>query len=376
MSAQPVPRGGSIAGRLLLGMTVVLVAAGLAAWLVARAVGPTTFHEHMRQAMGMGGPVAVHAEEAFVSASTVTLTAALGAAAVTALLVSVALARRLGGSLRVMASAAEELAAGRYDVRVPEPRIGAEFDSLARVLNELAARLEHVEALRGRLIGDVAHELRTPVATITAYLDGLEDGVAALDDQTVAVLRAQAGRLTRLSSDLGAVSRAESGELTLELASAPPDELVRSAARTAAERFRDKGVRLDVEAPPGLPAVRVDVERFGQVLGNLLDNALRHTPTTGHVTLAARRLTDGVRFVVADDGEGIDPQHLPYVFERFYRADSARDREHGGSGIGLAISRALVTAHGGTITAQSAGAGTGATFVVDLSAPSGQPRSS
>lgn len=359
-----------IAARLLIAMALVIATAGLTAWLVASATGPVLFHQHMLEAETSAGTVVEHAEEAFVSASTLTLLVALLAAALTAFLASVVLARRLAATLGQMSSVAAQVAAGRYDARVPAPHIGQEFDDLAASFNEMAARLENVETLRRRLMGDVAHELRTPVATISAYLDGIEDGVEELSPRTVEVLRAQASRLTRLASDLAAVTRAESGEQVLHREPADPREILQDAAAGVRDRYVEANVRLDVDVPSGLEPVLVDADRFGQVLTNLLDNALRHTPAGGRVTLSAALTTTGTRFAVTDTGEGIGAEHLPFVFERFYRVDTARDRGHGGTGIGLAIVRGLVHAHGGSVTAHSAGAGTGAQLVIEL--PRGQ----
>lgn len=362
---------GGIGGRLLAAMALVILAGGLAAWLVASAVGPALFHQHMLEAAQSGTTVeatALHAEEAFVSAGAVTVAVALGASALTSLLATVVLARRMGASLGSMSEVAAQVAAGHFEARVPRPRIGSEFDDLADAVNGMAAWLERDEALRRRMIADVAHELRTPVTTIAAYLDGLEDGVQELGPETMDVLRSQASRLTRLAADLAAVTRAESGELRLDRLAAEPRALLATAAAAVRERYAEAGVELVVDAADDLPRVSVDADRFGQVLGNLLDNALRHTPQAGRVTLSAARQGAGVRFAVTDTGEGIDPIHLPHVFERFYRVDTARDRTRGGSGIGLAITRALVRAHGGTISAESAGPGAGARFVIDLPA--------
>jgi signal transduction histidine kinase len=355
-----------IATRLMAAMALVVVSAALAAWLVAGAVGPALFHRHMAQAQTSPGSVAEHAEAAFSSASALTVAVALAASVVTALIASLVLARRIGASLGSLSGAAGQVAAGRFDVRLPRPRVGAEFDDLADAFNTMAARLDQDEELRRRLMADVAHELRTPVATITAYADALEDGVQQLTPETLDVLRAQASRLTRLATDLAAVTQAESGELRLDLRPESPSALLSRSASTARVAADAAGVGLVVHDDEGLPDVRVDRDRFAQVLGNLLDNALRHTPAGGLITVSARLVGPVVRFSVADTGDGIAPEHLPHVFERFYRVDTARDRGSGGSGIGLAITRALVQAHGGTVSAHSDGPGRGARFDVDL----------
>lgn len=358
-----VARG--LGARLLTALVVVLVAGGATAWLVAAAVGPGLFHTHMVSAgLGDHDAAVLHAERAFREASTVALAVALGAAAVASVAVSLVLTRRIGRSLAAVSAATARLAAGRYDERVPASALGAEFDELAASVNALAARLQEAERLRARLLADVAHELRTPVATLTGYLEAVEDGVRPLDASTIAVLRDQAVRLTRLAQDLADVTHAEGGDLVLDRAPVAPVDLLRAAG--AAHEPVPGGPALVVDAAPGLPRVRVDRTRIAQVLDNLVANAVRHTPPEGTVTLTATRTGTGVQLSVTDTGEGIAAEDLPHVFERFYRAGTARDRTHGGAGIGLAISRALTEAHGGTLTATSAGPGAGATFTVTL----------
>ena len=162
-----------------------------------------------------------------------------------------------------------------------------------------------------------------------------------------------------------AVSRAE--EEGLDVTPSPVDaaDVAAAAAEIASDRYAAKGVRLHTELGDA-GEVRVDADRTGQVLGNLLDNALRHTPAGGTVTLGSRRTGHWVEYRVADTGQGVAAEHLPHLFDRFYRADTARDRDHGGSGIGLAIAKALVEAHGGGLSVTSPGPGLGTTFTVRL----------
>ncbi|NKY38033.1 HAMP domain-containing histidine kinase [Cellulomonas septica] len=358
-----------LASRLLVAIGIVLATAAATAWIVVAAVGPTVFHEHlMRAGISDHAMADMHVEEAFTSATTVASAIALVAAGAAAAAVSLVLTRRIGGSLAAVSTAATSLGAGHYDVRVPSPGLGTEFDDLSESFNRLADRLEEAQRLRGRLLADLAHEVRTPVATIKGYLEAVEDGVQPLDATTIAVLHEQADRLTRLAADLAAVTHAEAGDVVLEAEPTPPRDLVDAAVNAAQERAAARGVTLTGAATPGLPAVLADRHRMSQVMDNLVTNALRHTPSGGEIVIRAEREGDGVRVVVTDTGEGIPPEHLTHVFDRFYRVGTARDRASGGSGIGLAISKALVEAHGGSIRAASAGPGRGATFTVRLPA--------
>lgn len=357
-----------LATRLLIAIVIVLLTAAVTAWLVAASVGPGLFHDHMVAAgLSDTDSAVLHAERAFRDASTVALSLALGAAAVASVLVSVFLTRRIARSLSAVSSAATRLGAGRYDSRVPSTGLGTEFDELAESFNTMARRLQEADRLRGRLLADVAHEVRTPIATLNGYLEAIEDGVEPMSPATIAILRDQASRLTRLAQDLAEVTHAEAGDLTLDIKDVDASELLQAAASAARESASSSGVELRVETAACAVLVSVDRTRLAQVLDNLVANAIRHTPAGGEVVLAAAPAgADQIRITVADTGEGIAAEHVPYVFERFYRADTARDRSHGGSGIGLAISKALVEAHGGTMSASSKGLGHGATFTVVL----------
>jgi signal transduction histidine kinase len=361
---------GSLGRRLLVSIVLVLVSAAVTAWLVAAIVGPALFHDHLIQAGVDDHEMAdLHIEEAFRSASTIALALALVVAGATALTVSVVLTRRIGQSVSRMSRAAAQVGAGRFDARVPLPGIGVEFDMLASSFNTMSAHLEDDARLRERLITDVAHELRTPAATIVAYMEALEDGVRQLDTETIAVLNDQAQRLTRLARDLAAVTRAESGELDLHREKVPASDLLDAALLAGRERAEAAHVRLTTQSSIQAGDVEVDRVRLAQVLDNLVVNAIRHTPPGGSVTIGAARTPLGtVELTVSDTGEGIVFEHLPHVFERFYRVDSARDRQHGGSGVGLAICKALVHAHGGSIHAASDGPGRGTVFTVRLPA--------
>jgi signal transduction histidine kinase len=351
---------------LLVAQALVLVAMSLTAWVVASAVGPGIFHDHLdRAGVAHTASESEHIEEAFASAMLLALTAALLIAIVLALVVTWYFSRRTQRSIARLAQEAAKVGAGDYSSRLPRPGLGGEFDQFADTFNALADRLEAVESTRRRMLADLAHEMRTPLTTLEAHLEALQDGVRQLDEATFDVLTGSTDRLRHLAHDIGAVSRAQEGELEINLEPTDPGDLVDAATVASADRYHDKGVTLSTDVGTDV-AVQADPSRMGQVLANLLDNALRHTPAGGTVRVSCRRAGGGVEIEVADTGEGIEPAHLPHVFDRFYRADPARNSSHGGSGIGLTISRALVEAQGGELSAHSDGPGLGASFVIRL----------
>ncbi|QUW85478.1 HAMP domain-containing protein (plasmid) [Streptomyces mirabilis] len=369
-----MPRRPGLTGRLVIAQLLVVLAGLLALATVAFVIGPPLLRRHLRRAVGTVSPqLSRHLEDAFLAAGGIALAIAMAACLIAAVVTAVLLTRRLSRPVRALAGAAARLADGDYTARLDAPHLGPEFEALTGAFNTMADALESTERTRRRLLGDVAHELRTPLATIEAYLEGLADGVRTLDAHTLQVLDAQTTRLHRLVEDISLVSRAEEHRLTLSRATVPSARLLEAAAAAVRPAFQTKGVDLRVSVAPRTPALEADADRLVQVLVNLLTNALRHTPAGGAVTLAAEPVGAGVMLSVADTGEGIAAEHLPHVFERFYRADPARDRAHGGSGIGLAIARALVHAHGGTITADSAGPGLGAVFRISLPAANDGP---
>lgn len=378
MTAPPAPTPGrrrrwgrpGIGLRLLAAQAIVLVAGAATTAVVAAVVGPPLFREHLHLAgVPMDSPEEVHAEEAYGYATVMSIGGALAVSALAALAVSFYVSRRLQRSITEVASAATDVAQGNYEIRVSSPRLGDDFDALATAFNQMASRLEAVDSTRQRLFGDLAHEIRTPVAVLEAYIEALEDGVRTLTPQTAAMLRDQTRRLVRFSDDVAALAKAEESSVSMSYATIEVDRLTYQCVAAVQERYDIKGVALRVHLQKALPPLWADEQRLSQVLGNLLENALRHTPTGGSVDVSCVRDGDRLRIAVADTGEGIAPEHLTRLFERFYRADAARDREHGGAGLGLAIAKALVEAHGGTISVASDGAGAGATFTVDLSNP-------
>jgi signal transduction histidine kinase len=308
----------------------------------------------------------LHAEEAYGYATVISIGGALAVSALAALAVSFYVSRRLQRSVTEVASAARAVAEGHYEVRVSPPRLGDDFDALATAFNKMASRLQVVDSTRQQLFGDLAHEIRTPIAVLDAYIEALEDGVRTLTPQTAGMLRDQTRRLVRFSGDLAALAKAEESSVAMAYSVIDVERLARGCVAAAQTRYDTKGVTLELSTAQNLPPLWADAQRLSQVIGNLLDNALRHTPVGGTVRLTCARERSQLTLIVADNGEGIGADHLPRVFERFYRADAARDREHGGAGLGLAIARALIEAHGGSLAVASDGPGTGATFTITL----------
>jgi two-component system, OmpR family, sensor histidine kinase BaeS len=353
--------------RLLFAHSLVILAGGTTLLALALTLAPGLFRDHLRQTVGpIPENLATHIGEAFSRAVVLALVVAVAAASATALAVSLLLTRRLVLPVAAMAAAARRIIAGRYDVRIESHGLGVEFEALGRSFDEMAAALAATERVRAELLRDVAHELRTPLATIRAYVEAVADGVMPPDSETTAVLEAELDRVERLVHDLDKVSRAEERHLDLHMAPEDVARIVTSATAAARPAYVAEGVRLVESVDPTTPKVLGDPDRLHEVLTNLLDNARRHARAGDVVTVSAHRRGAEVEIAVQDTGEGIPPEALPRVFERFYRADSGRSRSRGGSGIGLTIARALVAAHGGDIRAMSTGPGQGATFTVTL----------
>jgi signal transduction histidine kinase len=357
--------GAGFARRLLVAQSGVVIAGAVTAAVIAVAIAPGLFHHHLMEAGVADIPMGVeHADQAFTSA----LVVALGVALLVTVTLSMGVAwwftRRIQRSVAAVASTTADMAEGRLSTRVGPSGLGAEFDRLGESINVLGERLAATDGVRRRLMSDLAHEMRTPVATISAQVEAIEDGVREPDAQTLQAIRAAAARLHRLAADLGAVSTAdEQLELTVETTSVR--KVVDDAVTLALPRSRDAGVEVRVGGVDDVD-VEVDVDRIGQVLGVLLDNALRHTPSGGRVRIDAVESAGGVDIIVVDSGEGIAAADLDHVFDRFFRGDSARSTATGGSGIGLTIARSLAHAHGGTLTAVSDGPGLGASFTLHL----------
>jgi signal transduction histidine kinase len=273
--------------------------------------------------------------------------------------------RRISEPVSIAADATTRLARGDHAARVPSARMGPELDALADGVNSLAERLERAEGTRIRLMSDLAHELRTPLAAIDATVEAITDGVLPSDERTLATLKDNTLRLSRLVDDLASVSRAEERSFRLELREADLAEIARRAVTSADARFAAKGVGLTGPIGRG-PRATVDPDRILEVLGQLLDNALHACSQGGTVSVDVISRGSSASVTVTDTGSGFDPEEREQLFQRFYRVGS-NDSTHPGSGIGLTIARSLVMAQGGTLTAATAGPGRGAAFTMTLS---------
>jgi signal transduction histidine kinase len=289
--------------------------------------------------------------------------AALGAAVIVSLFVS----HRIVQPLQIISQVSRRLAQGSYHERTVLPS-DDELAELSRSINQLAEALEFTERRRMTLIADVAHELRTPLTTIEGYMEGLMDGMIPPNQHAYSLVLRESVRLQRLVNELALLSRIEAGEVTVTPRALPLPEVVERVREQLLPLYEAQDIAFATDIPPDLPELWADPDRLAQILLNLLGNALRYTPAGGAITISARPLEGAVQISVRDTGIGIAAEHLPHLFERFYRVDKSRTRSSGGTGIGLTIARHLVHAHGGEIWAESEGAGHGTTFHLTLPA--------
>jgi signal transduction histidine kinase len=269
------------------------------------------------------------------------------------MLLSVLLSHRLLQPVRELTQAAKRLAGGDLAQRV-RPRGSDEVGVLGSTFNQMAGSLQAAEESRKAMTADIAHELRTPLSVQRAHLEALQDGIYPLTAENLSPVLEQNHLLTRLVDDLRTLALADSGQLQLERSNVDLMGLARDVIERFRPQFENRGVELSLE-PGELPPVRVDPQRIEQILGNLLSNALRHTPAGGWVQVRGRLIQSGrvIHLEVRDSGPGIPPEALEQIFERFYRADKSRSRPEGGSGLGLAIARQLAEAHGGRLQAEN-----------------------
>jgi len=355
--------------KLFFSYLTIIIVGVISLAITAEFVTPTAFNRHManmESMMGgnMGGMMS-DLTEGFQAAINEILFVAAALAFVTAVLVSTFVTRRIVKPIQEMQTASRHIAAGHYEERVQV--VGEdELADLAQSFNQMAHTLAQTEQRRRQLIGDVAHELRTPLSSLKSVMEGLVDGVLPAEPGTFVDAQREVGRLQRVVQDLEELSKAEAGELAMEPSWVQPSAFVETAVSRLVLQYEDKGVQLHTELPDNLPSVYVDQERLTQVMLNLLGNALQYTPPGGEVMITVR--IEGQQLVVSvqDNGLGIPPESLPHLFERFYRVDKSRSRTGGGSGIGLTISKHIVEAHNGRLLATSPGTNQGSTFTIVL----------
>jgi signal transduction histidine kinase len=293
------------------------------------------------------------------------LLGAVLAAILLALAAGTLLSRRIARPLEQLARAARSVAAGNLAEQVPVDREIKELYSLGESFNQMIVSLQKSDETKNVFIANVTHELRTPLTVIKGTIETLEDG--ALDDTEgrgplLTAMQSETERLIRLVQELLVLTRADAGALQLDLRSLDLSQLAQTRCEGLSRLAAQRGIRLNVDAQKS-STVLGDPDRLAQVLDNLLDNAIRHSPENARVSILIQKEGQEVRCSVSDQGSGIAPQHLPFIFDRFYRADASRNRQTGGTGLGLAIVRALVVAQGGRITAESReGAGTTIAF--------------
>ena len=288
----------------------------------------------------------------------------VSAVALGILLVSV-LSRRLLAPVTSLGEAAQHLGRGDLSRRVPTQGAG-ELRQLAEAFNSMAANLEDAERQRRNLVADIAHELRTPVSNIQGYLEALKDGLLQPDQATIETIHGQVIHLGHLVEDLRLLAQAEAGALQLHRIPGRMPDVLRVCVDAVRPRAETKGITVSLEADETMPLVEMDGTRISQVVNNLLENAIIHTPEGGSVTVSAGESDDGmVRVAVADTGTGIQSEDLLRVFDRFFRADASRSRATGGVGLGLTIAKELVEVHGGTIYVENV-VPSGARFIFEL----------
>ena len=286
--------------------------------------------------------------------------------AVVAALVAFFMARRIVAPVRALTDAAGRLGAGDLSQRVDADGEG-EIAELGRAFNNMADGLQRSLQVQRNMIADTAHELRTPLSNIKGYVEAIRDKVIEADDETIGVIDQEATTLSRLVEDLQDLSMLESGQVSLALQPEDPADLILKTVNAQRASATSKDIELITVVPETLPLVSIDHHRIGQVVRNLVSNALIHSGKGDTVTVTAVEIDDMVEVSVADTGEGIPPADLPHIFERFYRADKSRNRATGGHGLGLTVSRGLVEAHGGAISVESEhGLGSRFTFTLPI----------
>jgi histidine kinase len=361
-----------LGAKLLLSYLAIIFVGVLVLILASQFLLPAAFSRHMAgmgQMQGMMGQGQGRMSQLYLdfrASFNEALLYAVLAATVVAIIISLYLSRSVVAPVQAMSRASQRIADGHYEERVHVPG-GDELAQLALRFNQMAEKLNQVEAMRRQLIGDVSHELRTPLTAIKGSMEGLIDGVLPATPETFEQIHVEADRLNRLVDDLQELSRVEARAYELDVRPLEVPALLQTVTKRLGAQFESRRISLNVDLAPHLPRILADEGRVIQILTNLTGNALQYTPEDGSVRISVKQIEHAVQFSIHDTGIGIPPEHLQHIFDRFYRVDKSRSRRSGGgSGIGLTIARALVEAHGGRIWAESAGEGQGSTFAFTL----------
>ena len=269
-----------------------------------------------------------------------------------ALLLGIVLSRTLTRPIRELTRATHAVSEGDLSQQVPV-RSNDELGELAQAFNRMSSELSRSINSRKQMTADIAHELRTPLSLILGHAEAVHDGVLPPTRENFEIIREEATRLEHLVNDLRILSLADAGELTIKPQTIEPERLLREVASLYQYQLQRKNIHLDLDISSPLPTIEVDPARMTQVLTNIVDNALRHTPRGERILLSARQDKDRVELSVEDTGPGLKAEDLDRIFDRFYRTDAARQRQDGGSGLGLAIAKSIVLAQGGQLSAQS-----------------------
>ena len=305
-------------------------------------------------------------QEQYVRRTTQNLLLAGAGAALLALILGGVLTQSLTRPLRELKAATQAMSQGQLGLQVPI-RAQDELGELARSFNSMSAKLAHENQLRRQMTADIAHDLRTPLTVLSGYIEALRDGVLTPQPERFDTMYHEMEHLKRLVEDLRTLSLADAGELPLQLQPVQAGDLLTRSQEFFRHPAALQQVELVVQVDQDLPELFVDLERMVQVMENLISNALRYSQPGGTITLRAAAENDGVILAVQDNGLGISPEDLPHIFSRFYRGDKARTAAQDESGLGLAIARAIVQAHGGEITVESE-LGVGSIFKTNLPA--------
>ena len=291
-------------------------------------------------------------EEEFLRRTNLMLVYIAVGASIVALLLGILLSRTLTRPIRELTEATHAVAGGNLGLKV-SVRSNDELGELAASFNKMSTDLARSTDTRKQMTADIAHELRTPLSLILGHAEAVHDGVLPPNRENFEIIREEALRLEHLVDDLRILSLADAGELSINLQEVSPQKLLKDVEATYLHIARQKNVKIQLHVPSDIPMLYIDPGRITQVLTNILDNALHHTPEGGQINLSAQNVQDGVEISVQDSGPGIEGRDVNNIFERFYRTDSARHREEGGSGLGLAIAKSIVQAHNGQIWAES-----------------------